>query len=445
MVKSKTQKNRASVLARTLLAAVLTISLAPTVPAFAVNGNAQQDATGGDSAAAIADMLSSGDYEEGEAIAIIRADEQPGISAQVEQLAEVEGESVDLAVDSADQTESSVDDTAALRVQAAPASTYDVQLVVDHTRTTEQILRDLYNDPNVIAAEPNYSYEAAEALEGYGDADNASAASALQAASPAPLATQAGQTAPIDPYELTDTGDLSSLQWAFGEGMNTADNTSTPASDGNGYTLNVPGWTEGRSNADAEPNASGTVCIMDMGLDPKQPDLKDVLYEFTAKQQSKYGCGPYGYNASGDEYPISMMRPSGEHGMHVAGIIASAWNGQGTSGVAHGIKVFGVNVFGGNGQVMTMSSVIKGFQFLVDAAKEVNLKAVNCSWGTKQTSFVLGTMVNELGKQGVNTVIATGNDHENLDDRMELASQATNSPYAIRANATGPAGKPKKL
>ena len=187
MAKSKTQKNRASVLARTLLAAVLTISLAPTVPAFAVNGNAQQDATGGDSAAAIADMLSSGDYEEGEAIAIIRADEQPGISAQVEQLAEVEGESVDLAVDSADQTESSVDDTAALRVQAAPASTYDVQLVVDHTRTTEQILRDLYNDPNVIAAEPNYSYEAAEALEGYGDADNASAASALQAASPAPL------------------------------------------------------------------------------------------------------------------------------------------------------------------------------------------------------------------------------------------------------------------
>ena len=100
-----------------------------------------------------------------------------------------------------------------------------------------------------------------------------------------------------------------------------------------------------------------------------------------------------------------------------------------------------MNVFGGNGQVMVMSSVVKGFQFLVKAAKEVNLKAVNCSWGTKQTSFALGTMINELGKQGVNTVIASGNDHENLDDRMELASQATNSPYAVRVNAAGPDGK----
>ena len=441
MAKRNASRSRIAVLARMLLALTLALSLAPSVPAFAAenDGDASQTAANGSDAAseAIAEMLATGNYVEGEALAIVRVDEQPDTTAQVEQLAEVDKDSVGLAVEAADQTEDAVDDMAALRVQDAPADSYDVKLVVDHSRTTEQILRELYDDPNVIVAEPNYSYEAAEALEGYGD--ESSAASALTTSSSTQLTAQGTQ---VDPYSLTDTGDLTGLQWAYGVGMNTADNTSTPAASGNGYTLNVPGWTEGRTNANAEPNASGTVCIMDMGLDPKHPDLKDVLYEFSVEQQKEYGCGPYGYNASGDDYPVYTMRPSGEHGMHVAGIAASAWNGQGTSGIAHGIKIFGVNVFGGDGQIMVMSSVVEGFQFLVKAAKDVNLKAVNCSWGTKQTSFALGTMVNELGKQGVNTVIATGNDHENLDDRMELASQATNSPYAIRVNAAGPDGKP---
>ena len=431
-----------------MLAVVLAVSLAPTVPASALADE------GTPSRVPIEDMLTAGDYVEGEAIAIMRADAQPDATAQAEQLAEVGADSMDLAVEGAEQTESTLDDEVALRAQDAPDDEYTVQLVTDHNRTTEQILRDLYDDPNVVSAEPNYTMDTAEAFGNEAEAqaaaevavDIASAPAAQQDTGTLQSAVVPGQLGAqatgIDPYSIRNTGDLTSLQWAFGEISSTPEATSAPAVDKYGYTLNVPDWFAGRSNENARPNASGTVCIMDTGIDVKHPDLQGVLYEFTAEQQMEYGCGPYGYNASGDEYPVNTVRASGDHGMHVAGIVAAAWNLQGTSGVAHGIKIFAVNVLGGNSRVMTMSSVIKGFQFLVKAAKDVNLKAVNCSWGTKQTCFALGTMVNELGKKGVNTAIATGNDHENLDDRLELASQVTNSPYAIRVNAAGPDGKP---
>ncbi len=172
---------------RVLLAFVLAASLAPTVPARAVANEGTLEC------APIEDLLVAGNYAEGEAVAIVRANAQPHVAAQTEDLAEVEANSVELAVGNAERTDSMLDDAVALRAQDAGSDACTVQLVVDHSRTTEQILRDLYDDPNVIAAEPNYSYDAAEALEGYGY--GASSAEAFVAASAGQLSTQAASMA----------------------------------------------------------------------------------------------------------------------------------------------------------------------------------------------------------------------------------------------------------
>ncbi|HCI73391.1 MAG TPA: hypothetical protein DHV42_02485, partial [Lachnospiraceae bacterium] len=86
-------------------------------------------------------------------------------------------------------------------------------------------------------------------------------------------------------------GDLTPFQWYIENESPSA--FSTPAAPQNsGYSLNIPGWNTG------EENASGTVCIMDTGLDTTHPDLENVLYTFTQEQQEKYGCGPHGVNVN---------------------------------------------------------------------------------------------------------------------------------------------------
>ena len=86
-----------------------------------------------------------------------------------------------------------------------------------------------------------------------------------------------------------------------------------------------------------------------------------------------------------------------------------------------------------------MTAVLKGFRFLIDAAQEINLKAVNCSWGTAKPQFALSAVIEELGRKGVNTVIASGNRYLDLDDSIDLGSQC-HSEYAIVVNAASPDG-----
>ena len=418
-------KRRLQSVALMMLAIVLAISFVPIAPQTAI---AEQ---GSASDALIAQMLASGNYVEGEAVAIVRSHANLEAAPQAQQLAEVGTDAVEAAAQKT-EAQSAVGDEAALRVQSAQEDTLDVKLVVDHNRTTEQILRDLYADPDVISAEPNYITTELEAFDGESPtSQNATLTTGTMQGDG--LATQ------TDAHNNPE--DLTSLQWAMDSSLSTDANANTPISPTAGYSMNVPGWKDGRMNASAAANASGTVCVMDTGIDEKHPDLKNVLYQFTEEQQNKYNCGPYGYNASGDPLGTKYLRASGSHGTHVAGILAAQWNSQGVSGVAHGVKLISVSVFGGNGTQMIMSSVVKGFKFLVDISKETNLKVVNCSWGIKQPQFAIVAMVSELGKKGVNTIIAAGNDHENLDETIDFSSQTVSNPYAITVDSGMANGK----
>ena len=109
--------------------------------------------------ASIEELLKAGDYVEGEAIAIVRSDGDLDTADDAETLVEADADAVKLATENAEKTEIATDDEASLRVQSTSADAYAVRYVVDPSRTTEQILRDLYADPDVIAAEPNYTFD----------------------------------------------------------------------------------------------------------------------------------------------------------------------------------------------------------------------------------------------------------------------------------------------
>ena len=418
-------------------------------------------------ASAASEITLQGEYKEGEAIAIVKDKEKPQVSGEIEFLAEVGPEAVNAAI--GEWSGSGYETGREFMLRNEEAQTYSIWYVSDHNKTAHQIIQELYTDPEVIAAEPNYVAYAEEQGE-------------------KPQEEKASEDVNKETTENNGKADLSPMQWyAAAEPKGTADSAvyTTPLSPEGGYNLEVPGWLEGHTGkgitsaaaaeatgaaanatedtakaaedaagtgaaakaaapeADttaAPTNASGTICVMDTGVDTDHPDLQGVLYEFTPEQQARYGCGKYGYNASGDGRPVTEQKACSSHGTHVAGIIAANWNGEGVSGVASGVKIFSVNVFGGNGEEQDMKTVIKGFRFLVDAAQEVNLKAVNCSWGTAQPQFILSVMIDELGRKGVNTVIASGNRYMDIDESIDVGSQ-TRSVSAIVVNAASMDGK----
>ncbi|MCR5810079.1 MAG: S8 family serine peptidase [Lachnospiraceae bacterium] len=392
-------------------------------------------------------------YVEGEALAIVRGKEQLQGPGRTERIAQVSAGAIEDAIGEWNSSGSgvAVTNTALAKEsgrQFEENETFTIWSVSDHNQTTEEILRELRTNPDVIVAEPNYiAYAANEEAEA--EPEEAVEAEESEAEEPEPEAeaNNSEEENPAEDSESDNTehtaakGDLSSMQWSNGiQGPESAEIYTTPLSPTAGYTMEVPGWQEGRTNPNAPANAGGTICIMDTGVDTDHPDLQGVLYEFTPEQQAKYGCGKYGYNASGDGRPENEQKATDSHGTHVAGIIAANWNGEGTSGIANGVKIFSVNVFGGNGTEQDIKSNVKGFQFLLDVAQEVNLKAVNCSWGTAQPIFILSVMMDELGRKGVNTVIASGNRYCDLDDSIDLGSM-TNSEYVIVVNAASMDGK----
>ena len=407
---------------------VLALQLMPAV-AFA------QLRADDEASASIEQLLAAGEYVEGEAIAIVRAGADVGVAGTAEAITEVSADSVELAAEGMQGAEGELDDEMQLRVQSVQADSYDIRHVVDHSRTTEQILTDLYANPDVVAAEPNYLVEGPSVL----DADATSSADGASG-------LYAGTTGALTPQAAgTNSQDLTSEQWSLDSRL--SEYAYSPLAPSGTYSMNVPGWYENRTSTTAEPNASGTVCIMDTGLDTTHPDLQGVLYSLKdnlpadryAALQKEYGCGEYGLNASGfgDTADVTAYD---SHGVHVSGIVAAQWNDFGVSGVANGAKIFGVRIFGDDGGHQEEVAVLKGFKFLIEVAQDVNLKAVNCSWGNGIPQFGYEVLINELGKKGVNTIIASGNRFCDLDETTDIGA-ASNSPYSITVDATAANGK----
>ena len=404
----------------------------------------------------IVDLLSEGDYREGEAVAVFRKGMDTDIDAKTKELANVSSTSVGLAATEGATAQDEQKEEALDRMAESDGSKYVIKHVIDHSRTTRQILEELYSDPDVISAEPNYIIKAPDPVVSEEGSPSSEQGTSSSFSDRSKLFNVVGGSIKNKSVGNTDktinapakvigaennaagsnVGDLTPYQWSM---TNMNGKFVSPASNPSDYSMNVPGWKEGRTNPSAPKNSSGTVCIVDSGIDTTHPDLKDSLFTFSKAQQKKYKCGPHGINVSGSKNKKDVSDYSA-HGSHVAGIVAASWNKEGVSGVAHGTKIFSVRVFDDTGDGSTATTTIQAFQFLIDVAKDVNLKAANCSWGDLTPHFVLTTMVNELGSKGANTVFAAGNRSLDLDKDKDTGPMI-NSPYCIIVDGAMTDGK----
>lgn len=103
------------------------------------------------------------------------------------------------------------------------------------------------------------------------------------------------------------------------------------------------------------------------------------------------------------DYTTSYADDNG-HGTHVAGIIGSLDDGQGTTGVASEASIYSVKVLQKSGKG-NLSDIIAG----VDWAIENNMDIINISLGTITNSQSLKKRVDEAEAKGIIVVAAAGN------------------------------------
>lgn len=195
-------------------------------------------------------------------------------------------------------------------------------------------------------------------------------------------------------------------QWAL---QNTGQNNGVADYDTNPENL----W--GKVNSSSK---EAVVAVIDTGVDINHEDLKSVLWKNTYSDLEGYGyCG---YDFSGS---VSSGQPIDDHGhgTHIAGIIAAqANNSLGISGINKAnVKIMALRVSKPekDGGYYEQSAIMNAFDYIMRAkAKGVNIVAVNCSYGgpylyseIKQYNELCDT----LGKMGIVTVIAAGNETVN--------------------------------
>ncbi len=169
------------------------------------------------------------------------------------------------------------------------------------------------------------------------------------------------------------------------------------------------------------------LAVMDTGIAYDHPDLESRMW--SAPESVDIG-GEHGKDFSDfDDDPYDEEG----HGTHCAGIIAAAAdNDEGTVGVVgkNKVELMSVRVLDENGSG-DLSQIVKAFDYLIDVKKQgVNIKAVNCSFGTEESSSILDSVIDRAGENGILTIAAAGNESWNIDEHSCIPG-SSNSQYVI--------------
>ena len=260
-----------------------------------------------------------------------------------------------------------------------------VSLIESSSLSTPELIARLNKDSNVIYSEPNYKTEVNKM-----------------------------QVAPNDTYFK--------YQWGL-------DNPGSKYLGKEGNDINVNSvWSEGITG-----NQETVVAVLDTGIDYEHPDLVENMWHNNISALP----GKYGYNFVNKS--TDPMDDNG-HGTHCAGIIgACGSNGTGVTGINQNIKLMALKSGDNNGSFST-SSILAAYDYMAKAKKcGVNLRVVNNSWGGSLNSVLTYNAVKSLGKLGVTSVFAAGN--ESLDTEVNNgAIGKENLPYLITVAATNKKG-----
>ena len=386
------------------------LAIVCVVPAASLTTFALEDKTEDSSAPwyeSIPEMLAAGEYEEGVVIAGIdmsqaKLRDDRFADAMVE-IMTVDGEEL-------------LEETGRLSADRAGqgGSGVSISMIRRPDMSTAELLEMLASDSSIVFAEPNYIVSL-DAEEEDTAEETAEEAEALAEA----------------PAESAPPKDVTAIQWSSSD-----DSTFRTADKQGDVSIHVPGWPDG-SNMENEV----IVAVIDMPVDFTNPDLADKAYTFSPELQEKLGCDVHGYNAMWESEDGKLKYdPETDHGTHVAGIIGASWDGQGINGVGSNVSIVSVQVIDEN-NTSSVVDVLRGMNFVKEAKlNDVDIRITNNSWGLGQNSRALDAAVTELGKLGILTLFAAGNNGLDLNELNYIDSTLALNPYAIivaSADCTG--------
>lgn len=364
---------------------------------------------------------------------------------------------------------------------ADAAETGRLVLVRDDSKTVEELVAALEDDPRVVFAEPNYLVESedegddaaaatqvptdasgtsadladtdgtgdggaeggsADADAGSGDADGSArngdggsddgvsgtdpqTGSGMDAGSGSDANAAFGQ----DPSASVE--DLTSLQWGFSN-----DGSMDGISPDEAVDMGYDNWNDAEA-AEVASLEDVVVAVIDSGVDTSNPDLESVMWDDGDTIAALFALG-------GDEHGLSTASGTTSttglvnyHGTHVAGIIAADWDGQGISGMAPNVQIMSLR------HSDTLSSLLACLNYAKVACDEgVNVRVANNSWGLGQcASRSIDLAVTELGERGVASVFGSGNSTADNDAASSLSTTLADNPYVVVVDAIEPSGE----
>lgn len=361
---------------------------------------------------------------------------------------------------------------------ADAAETGRLVLVRDDSKTVEELVAALEDDPRVVFAEPNYLVESedegddaaaatqvptdasdtsadladangtgdggaedgsadaasgseeadASARNGDGGSDDGASGIDSQTGSGADAGSGSDANAAFGQDPSASVEDLTSLQWGFSN-----DGSMDGISSDEAVDMGYDDWND----AEAADLKDVVVAVIDSGVDASNPDLESVMWDDGDTIAALFALG-------GDEHGLSTASGTTSttglvnyHGTHVAGVIAADWDGQGISGMAPNVQIMSLRHFD------TLSSLLACLNYAKVACDEgVNVRVANNSWGLGQcASRSIDLAVTELGERGVASVFGSGNSTADNDAASSLSTTLADNPYVVVVDAIEPSGE----
>lgn len=147
------------------------------------------------------------------------------------------------------------------------------------------------------------------------------------------------------------------------------------------------------------------VAVIDTGIDPNHPDLKDNLWHKPGTKDE------YGFDfVSNTANPIDKHG----HGTHVSGIIgATAKANAGASGVAPNVSIMSVRYYSDSASGATnLANTVKAINYAVDNGANI----INYSGGGAEFSAAEMKAIQRAESKGIVFVAAAGNEYQNTDE-----------------------------
>ena len=155
-------------------------------------------------------------------------------------------------------------------------------------------------------------------------------------------------------------------------------------------------------------NKKIVVAVIDTGIDPTHPDLKDNLWKKPGTKD-EYGFDFYLNKKNPEDFHHQG------HGTHVAGIIGATSKARaGAAGVAPNISIMAVRYYSEKASgAENLANTVKAFNYAIDNGASI----INYSGGGPDFSAEEKKAIERAESKGILVVCAAGNEFENTDQK----------------------------